>query len=213
MTMPFSIEDFFGVFARYNDAIWPVQLVAYAAGIAAIALLFTGPRWGRSVVLAILALFWAWNGIAYHWLFFAEINPAAYGFGTLFVVQAVFLAVAAVKGGALRIDGRISIRSVTAWALIIYATIIYEALGYVAGHGLLNGPLFGVAPCPTTIFTIGVLLLFQGRSVVLLALIPIIWALVGTSAAILLDVPEDLGLAVAAFAMAGALLFDPQRCS
>jgi hypothetical protein len=45
---------------------------------------------------------------------------------------------------------------------IIYALLIYELLGYWAGHGLMAGPMLRVAPCPTTIFTIGVLLLARG---------------------------------------------------
>jgi hypothetical protein len=88
------------------------------------------------------------------------------------------------------------LRGLAAWALITYAAVIYELLGYVAGHGLMNGPLFGIAPCPTTIFTVGVLLVTRGRLALLLSIIPVLWALIGTSAALFLGVPEDLGLAV-----------------
>lgn len=81
----------------------------------------------------------------------------------------------------------------------VYAAAIYEILGYIAGHGLLNGPLFDVAPCPTTIFTIGVMLLARGFPLLLwLSVIPVLWTLVGTSAALFLGVREDAGLAVAA---------------
>jgi hypothetical protein len=84
--------------------------------------------------------------------------------------------------------------------LVLYAAVIYELLGYVSGHGLMNGPLFGIAPCPTTIFTIGLLLMASGRLTLWLSIIPIAWALIGTSAALFLGVPEDLGLAAAAIA-------------
>jgi hypothetical protein len=47
-------------------------------------------------------------------------------------------------------------------ALIAYAVVIYNALGYVLGHSWPNLPVFGVAPCPTTIFTFGMLLLATG---------------------------------------------------
>jgi hypothetical protein len=76
--------------------------------------------------------------------------------------------------------------------------LVYEILGFFAGHGLMSGPLFGVAPCPTTIFTIGLLLLAHGSPLFWLSIIPGLWALIGTSAAIFLGVPEDFGLAVAA---------------
>jgi hypothetical protein len=67
----------------------------------------------------------------------------------------------------------------------------------------MNGPLFGIAPCPTTIFTIGVLLMASDRLTLWLSIIPIAWALIGTSAALFLGVPEDLGLAVAVIALLG----------
>jgi len=55
-------------------------------------------------------------------------------------------------------------------------------------------PAFGVAPCPTTIFTIGILLTGSWRVVRWLLILPGLWAAVGGSAAILLGVPQDFGL-------------------
>jgi uncharacterized membrane protein YjjB (DUF3815 family) len=56
-------------------------------------------------------------------------------------------------------------------------------------------PLFGVAPCPTTIFTLGMLLL-SNASWRLFA-IPLVWSIIGGSAAVLLGVPQDYGLILA----------------
>ena len=53
----------------------------------------------------------------------------------------------------------------------------------------MTGPLFGVAPCPTTIFTIGMLLLARGGWVVWLSIIPLLWSLVGLAAALQLGFP------------------------
>jgi hypothetical protein len=203
MTIPFTIDEFFAVFTRYNAAIWPMQLVAYALGAIAIVALLADLRRGKPVILAVLAAFWLWNGIAYPWTFFAEINPAAYGFGAMFVLQGIVFAATAVTRNSLQFERSGGLRGVVAWALIIYAAVIYELLGYAAGHGLMNGPLFGVAPCPMTIFTMGVLLMASGRPAIWLSIIPIAWALVGTSAALFLGVPEDLGLAVAVIALLG----------
>ena len=135
--------------------------------------------------------------------FFSHINPAAYGFGALFIVEGILFAATAVTRNSLRFERSIGLRGVAAWALIIYAVIVYELLGYAAGRGLMNGPLFGIAPCPTTIFTIGVLLMASDRLTLWLSIIPIAWALIGTSAALFLGVPEDLGLAVAVIALLG----------
>ena len=61
----------------------------------------------------------------------------------------------------------------------------------------MAAPLFGVAPGPTTIFTIGMLLLVSGRTPLHLALIPLLWSLIGGATAWLLGAPEGLALPLA----------------
>jgi len=197
MTLPFTTEQFFAVFADYNAAIWPAQVVACVMGAAV--MIATLARWKHAapLSLAVLAVFWAWTGIAYHFYHFTVINMAAYLFCALFVAQAGLLAAAAFGGPHMRVAPPRPVYAVAAWALILYAVFIYELLGYLAGHGLMKGPLFGVAPCPTTIFTIGVLLLLRGPGFLAISIIPAIWSVIGTSAAILLSVAEDVGLAAA----------------
>jgi hypothetical protein len=99
------------------------------------------------------------------------------------------------------IADRLTLRFQSGWrgalALIVYAAVAYEVVGHFSGHGWPRAPLFGVAPCPTTIFTFGVLLLSTRPLPVLLLAIPLLLAAVGSTAAVLLGVPEDLGLAVA----------------
>jgi hypothetical protein len=68
--------------------------------------------------------------------------------------------------------------------------------------------MFGVTPCPTTIFTFGVLLLSARPLPALLLVIPLAWAAIGGSAAVLLGVREDLTLTAAA---AIAVMLQRQR--
>ncbi|MFP3921236.1 MAG: DUF6064 family protein [Dichotomicrobium sp.] len=204
--LPFTSEQFFAVFAAYNAAIWPAQIIAYALGVAAVISLLVRWKHAAAFALGVLAVLWAWNGVAYHFYHFAVINIAAYLFSALFLAQAGLLAAAAFPGERIRVEAPRVGYAVAAWALMLYALVIYELLGHLAGHGSLEGPLFGVAPCPTTIFTIAVLLLLRGNGVFALSIIPFAWAIVGTSTAIVLSVPEDLGLAVAAVALAARWL-------
>jgi hypothetical protein len=81
VTLPFSRSDFLAVFAAYNEAIWPLQLFCFGTGLLAIALLFYRPPWADRAISAVLAVFWLTLAIAYHWTFFAPVNPAAYLFG------------------------------------------------------------------------------------------------------------------------------------
>ena len=197
MNTPFTIEQFLGVFVAYNAAIWPAQIVAYVLGLIAITTLWMERLLAYRLVLSILALMWAWNGIGYHFLFFSSINPAAKVFAGFFVLQAILLAASAVLQHNLRFEIGRDLRSVSGLAFIVYALLIYPLLGVWVGHGLMAGPIFGVAPCPTTIFTIALLLLARGRWVAWLSVIPILWSLVGLAAAVQLGIPEDLGLPVA----------------
>jgi hypothetical protein len=71
--------------------------------------------------------------------------------------------------------------------------LIYPVLGHFLGHTYPRSPTFGL-PCPTTIFTFG-LLLWTGRGFpkYLLA-IPAIWSMIGFFAALQLGVLEDVML-------------------
>lgn len=159
MSPPFTIEQFLGVFVAYNATIWPAHIAAYVLGSLAILLVWLNELNGRRVILAILGIMWAWNGIGYHFLFFAEINPAALIFAGFFLLQSILFAAVAVAPKDFRFHIGHDFRSLAGSAFIIYAMLIYPFLGILAGHGLMAGPMFGVAPCPTTIFTIGFLIL------------------------------------------------------
>ena len=196
--MPFTHEQFFEVFRAYNGAIWPAQIFAYLLGIVAVVALARPGRVADRLVSAILALLWLWVGLGYDIGYFAPVNPAAYAFGALFVVQAILFVRAGVIGDRLSFGFALGLLPLLGVAFLIYAMVIYEMLGQVAGHGLMKGPLFGVAPCPTAIFTFGLLMMAQKPVPWWLLPIPVLWALIGTSAAVTLGVPEDYGLLVAA---------------
>jgi hypothetical protein len=194
--LPFTTDQFFGVFASYNTAIWPAQVVAYLLGTAALWAIYAARSWSGRTVAAILAALWVWNGFAYHYAFFAPINPAAYGFAALFVVQGLLFFGYGTMAGRLRFVSGTGWRGLLGLVLIAYATVGYTGLGYFLGHTWPSLPIFGVAPCPTTIFTFGALMLASGPLPLWLVAIPIVWAGIGASAAVLLNVPEDLGLLI-----------------
>jgi Family of unknown function (DUF6064) len=203
--VPFTVEQFFAVFEAYNRAIWPAQVLAYILGGAAVWLaLSPRPHSGR-LVAAVLAGFWLWMGIAYHLWHFAAINPAAYLFGVAFVVQGVLFIVSGVLREHLSFRFRPNVFGLTGLTFIAYAAVLYAVLGHLGGHGYPKAPVFGVAPCPTTILTFGVLLLTDRPVPSHLLVIPVLWSLIGGSAAVLLAVPEDTGL-IAAGVGGGLLL-------
>lgn len=78
MQPPFTLEEFLGVFARYNLAVWPLQVGLYAVAALLVALAARPSRRSGRWIAGLLAALWAWMGIVYHWAYFARINPAAY---------------------------------------------------------------------------------------------------------------------------------------
>jgi hypothetical protein len=187
--MPFTAEQFLGVFAAYNDGVWPWQflLAIAAAGVALIT--WSRPDLGKRLVPAFLTVLWVWSGIAYHVVHFARINPAAVAFGVLFVVQGILFACEAARG-SLRFSGARSAAGMIGASAVTYALLIYPLLGSIWGHRYPAAPTFG-APCPSTIFTFGLLLWTQGPVPTRLLIIPALWAVVTAPTAIGWGVWQD----------------------
>jgi hypothetical protein len=208
--LPFTVEQFLAVFVDYNKAIWPAQILAYLVGGLAFALVFRTHKWTDRIIAGILAAMWAWTGIAYHLTFFTAINKMAYGFGALFVVQATAFAYAGACQGRMMFGFNAGPGAWIGIAFVFYAAILYPLLGLAMGHRYFELPMFGVTPCPVTIFTFGMLLLTRQPFPRLLLVIPILWSLVGGSAAMLLRVPQDWLLLVSG-AISLALLIRRDR--
>jgi len=204
--IPFTSEVFLSLFEQYNGDIWPGQIAAYALGVLVIASMVLPIPGSDRAASAVLAGFWLWNGAVYHLDYFATITFSAYAFGVLFIIQAALLAWTGVLRGKLAFRLRTDASGWCGIAFIAVALVIYPVAAHLLGNGWPQASLFGVAPCPTAIFTLGVLLLAHGRTPWHLMVIPILWALIGGTAPFLLGILEDLFLLAAGLigaAMAG----------
>jgi hypothetical protein len=206
MTLPFTDEQFFGVFAAYNLLLWPAALVLWVA-TAVVCIAWLRGSTNRSLLVpALLAIHWIWVGLAYHAAFFTRINPAAWLFSGLFLVEAGLLVSYGVIRNRIRFAEPASfLRHVASWVLIAYA-LAYPLIAQAEGRAYPYVPTFAV-PCPTTILTIGFLLAADPPLPRLVAVIPILWALIASSAALLFGVRADFMLLVAGL----ALIYDVSR--
>jgi hypothetical protein len=195
--MTFTVDQFLEVFQRYNEAIWPLQLVAYALGVVVVALALRGGVLSGRVVAGILGVTWIWMGVVYHWTYFTDINRGAWLFGALMVAQGALLLGLGAWRGRLEFERGVGWMGWIGLGMIAFAMIVYPLIGAALGHGYPRAPMFGVAPCPTTIFTFGIFMLATRRSLALVWL-PLLWAVIGLFAALKLGVREDLGLFVSA---------------
>lgn len=208
--LPFSRGAFLDVFELYNEAVWPAQPIAWLLGIAALAALVRRETRIQRLALWVMAAMWLWTGVAYHWLFFSEINPAAILFGLLFVAQAGMLATLAVRRNLrFRFGWRAGPAALLGAVLIGYAGIVYPLIDLALGHWP-RMPAFGISPCPVTLYTLGLLLLARPRPAARVWTVPVAWSLVGGTAAFLVGIVQDWVL-LASGPLAVLVAFLPRR--
>jgi Family of unknown function (DUF6064) len=204
------------VIETYNRAVWPVQVVTYVLALALVWIAIR-PRYGgyrrvaHGLAGAALAAAWAWTGVAFHFRYFASINFLAPVYGALFVVQALLLAwTAAIRG---RIVPRVQ-SDLFGWAglgLVGYAIGGYPLIAEVAGEGLESARVVGLAPGPTAVFTLGVLLLAEGRTPLHLTAVPVLWSLIAGVTAWELAVVEDVALPLIGLGTLALIVWKNQR--
>jgi len=199
MQLPFTNGQFFDLFAAYNETLWPVLLALWIASVVVTILLFSSRRPPDRWISGLLAAHWAWSGLGYHAAFFTRINPAAWIFAILFLVQAALFVWVGIVRRRLSFVPTRKAWTLLAWFFVAYS-LLYPAMNAVQHLTLSRIPTFGV-PCPTTIFTAGLLMLAAPRSWPL-AIVPVIWSLLAGSSAFLLDVRADYALPIAGIALA-----------
>ena len=200
MWLPFTTDQFLDVFRRYNLAVWPAQPLLVIFGVAAVAIAAYGHRDSGRWVSAILAALWLWMSFAYHVAFFAAINRAALLFAAAFAAQSALFVWTAFRMPVISYRPQSIVSASLGAVLFAYALLIYPAIGYAAGHRYPASPTFGL-PCPTTIVTLG-LIVWAGTALPRRVLIvPLLWSVVGTSAAVSLGMVEDFGLLISAIAV------------
>ncbi len=160
----FSARSYFRLFELHNAALWPLPPVAMALGaVLLFALAWAGAR--RPCTLApqragclLLGAAWLWVGIGYHAQRFASINAAASGYAIAFVLQAGVLVGLALT---LRSGPRGPHTSAfpTGLALLATAVLAYPLAGLPFGRPMSQAEVIGVAPDPTALATLGLLLL------------------------------------------------------
>lgn len=193
--LPFTRQQFFDVFSAYNSATWPVAIVVYPLGMLALFVVWRRTGSAGRVVGIVLAVMWGWVGVIYQGVYFRPINPVASAFAGAFVLQAALFALHAATGRGLEFGPRSQLRAVVGASMIVYAVAIYPLIGLAVGERYPAIPLFGVAPCPLLIFTFG-LIVWASCVRWWLWVVPLLWSLIGGSAAIVLSVPQDWALPV-----------------
>jgi Family of unknown function (DUF6064) len=171
----FSPRVYWRMFELHNAALWPLHLLTLAAGLIIIILIAWRPgTWARWPAL-ILAIPWIFVGWSFLWNRYATINWAAAYVAPAFAVEGVLLLIVSLRDG-LAFDRR-GPAGWTGYLILAFALAGQPLLAPLQGRGWASSEVFGIAPDPTAVATLGVLLLARGRLLPVLLPIPVLWCL------------------------------------
>lgn len=211
MNISFTFDEFLEMLERFNTDWWPVHLIMYVLAVAAIYFAVRKTSYSGKVVTGILVFFWIWVGTVFNLLYFSRLYPMAYLFVMLFILEGIILAVAGLVWPRLTFRVKADLFGLVGGVLITYALIGYPLIANFTGRGYPHLLLTGMMPCPTAIFTLGLLLWTEKPLPKLVPVIPVFYALTGF-VPVKLGVVEDIGLIVAGI-VTGLLLVYRGRSS
>ncbi|MGD8565242.1 MAG: DUF6064 family protein [Candidatus Bathyarchaeota archaeon] len=197
------IEDFFTILKTYNETIWIITIFTYILGLLAIYLSAKKIKHSGKIISSILGFLWLWSGIVFHIMFYGPtdveflgqtMSGVWYFSGILFIIQGVLFLVIGVIRDSLSFQIKKNPCSIIGSIFVIYSMVIYSAIGLITGYVYPEYPIFGTAPCPVSIFTVGLLLFSDKKIPIYISIIPLIWAIMGFMPVFELSVWADIGL-------------------
>lgn len=186
----FSPRTYYRLFALYNEAIWPAHLAAAGGGVAILWLTRRGAALRGRAVAAILAAGWLWVAWAYLLERYDTINWVARYFAIGFALETLLLAAFGVVLNRLRwqpasdASGRIGL------AVFLFALVVQPLIGPLVGRPWQQAEIFGIAPDPTAVGTLGLLLALRGRVAWLLMVVPLLWCAISGATLRTMESPD-----------------------
>ncbi|MEM7398322.1 MAG: DUF6064 family protein [Pseudomonadota bacterium] len=187
----FAPQTYYRLFELYNASLWPAQILTLAAGVAIATLMVGGPRWRGRLIAALLAFVWLLVALGYFMDRYAAINLAAPYFAWGFFLQAVLLAVVGSIRGHITFHGGKTRTAKTGLAVFVFALLVQPFMGPLFGRAWSGVELFGLAPDPTVVGTLGVLLAADRIRWELLV-IPVLWCAISGATLWIMESPEAL---------------------
>ena len=207
----FSARTYYRQFELMHREWWPLQLLALGAGAVVLGSilhlrLHLRPARAR-IAFALLSVAWLWVGWAYHLQRYADINMGAPYFAAGFFLQAGLLAWMSWKAPAPPSLDDPAIR--LALPVVVLALAGYPLLAPLNGRGWWQAELFGFAPDPTALVTLGALLFW--RAPWPLWVIPLLWCAASTATMLELHAARPWWPAVVALLALGSALWPKLR--
>lgn len=203
----FAPKTYFRLYELYNRAIWPAQVAAAVLSAMVIGLTGRPDRLGGRIVSAMLAASWAVIAWGFFYRYYADINLAAPWFAAGFAVEALLMVAMGVVAGRLRFAWRADLSGRFGLGLLLFVVAIYPFIGFLCGRDWTGAELFGLAPDPTALGTLGLLLMIPGRPHWELMVLPLLWCVVSGLTYLAMDVPVGLITPILALAALAVMMF------
>jgi hypothetical protein len=207
----FSPRVYYRLLERHNEAVWPVQVLALGLGLAILGLLLRPRAWQGRAVAAILAILWVWIAGAFFWKRYATINWAAIYVAPLFVGEALLLVWIGIVRGGLSFRLNRDAAGILGLTLFILSVLLYLMIAPLAGRPWHQAEIFGVAPDPTVLATLSLLLLAEGHPRWELLVVPVLWCLVSGATLWAMNSAEAWVPPAAALLVLAASIWKPKR--
>jgi hypothetical protein len=174
----FSPQTYYRLFGLYNADLWPAHVLALVLGASCSILFFGHIDRARPWIIAIVAAGWMSVAWFYFWTRYASIHLAAGYFALAFVVESLLLLGMGLSHSRFILARAGRWRRRTGLGIFLFALGLYPVLGLALGRSWTQAEVIGLAPDPTALATLGILLLTGTRSFWVLAPIPILWCLI-----------------------------------
>jgi hypothetical protein len=201
----FSPRVYWRMFELHNRAIWPLQIPALLLGTATLVWVLRPRSWSDRAISVALALLWIWVGWAFLWSRYSTINWAVAYVTPTFALQALLLAWFGGFQGRVRFAVTRSVPGAAAVMLVLYALVVHPFVATMAGRPFEAAEVFGIAPDPTVIATLGLVTMASSPSWAwLLLIVPLAWCMLSWATLHAMGAPEawipliSAGLAAAA---------------
>lgn len=145
-----SAQDWWNVFAHYNETLYPAQWIVMAVAAILVVWLFRRPSTTvNRVVMSFLSLANLWNGLTFFIVIGTGLpSPLRFFQGGLFMAAGLFLGLDAIQGKTvMALPDRGAWRNMT--ILLLLAVFCYPFIGLLRGHSVFQLVYPGTLPCAT----------------------------------------------------------------
>ena len=211
--LAFSPETYYRLFELYHHDIWPIQILAIILGVTILLLVLRNPPWQGRVISFILAACWLWVAWVYHHQHYASINWLADYYAIGFSLEAMLL----IWAGAFRNKLIFRVESLivkqAGLGIFLFAVFIQPFIGLFYGRTWIQSELFAITPDATVLATLGLLLLSENKTFLLLYIIPLCWSVITAATLWAIGSPDALLLPLAALVVLILFVYQVSRAN